>query len=108
MLIGGIGLIALESSDVLSQAGVDWSDGLLMGIGAFSIIIGLLSLIVAYFLWKGKAIGWYLAMIYLVINAIYGIISIISGNYSGTLSLLIVVFLIWYFFRPSVKGYFGL
>jgi hypothetical protein len=75
----------------------------LLAIGVWMIILGLLTLVVVYFLWNGKKIGWYLVMIYLVINAITGIISLPGG----ILNLLLTIVLIWYFFRPNVREFFG-
>lgn len=74
-----------------------------IGIGVGFIVLGLLTLLVVFLLWSGSSIGWYLAVVYLVINAIFGILSLPVG----ILSLLITILLIWYFFRPNVKDFFG-
>ncbi|MCL2143662.1 MAG: hypothetical protein FWH44_05350 [Methanomassiliicoccaceae archaeon] len=103
VLLLGILCIAMEETikDILADI-VDFGD-LTTAIGVIAIIIGLLVLAVAYFMWKGMGIGWYLAMIFLVINAIDGILSFPIG----VIMLLITIALIYYFMRENVRRYFG-
>jgi len=103
MLIGGIAIIGLGAGleDVLKDAGLD--SGLFTALGVVAVIIGLLVLVIFYFLWKGVKIGWYLVMIFLVLNAILGILSFPLG----IVSLVLTILLIWYFMRPNVRAFFG-
>lgn len=101
-LIGGVGMIWLAGA--ADWAGViDFSSSIITALGVYSVIVGLLTLVVVFLLWTGNKLGWYLAIILLVLNAIQGIISLPTG----ILTLIIMAILIWYFFRPNVKEYFG-
>ncbi|MDR0335264.1 MAG: hypothetical protein LBH69_05215 [Methanomassiliicoccaceae archaeon] len=68
-----------------------------------TLIIGILVLASAYMLWKGIKLGWYLALIVLVLTAIEGLLAL----WGGLLLLIVAVLLIWYFFRPNVRAFFG-
>jgi len=107
-LILGVMLVAFANADFLAEFDLDQYFNSLVGIGMLSlgaafIILCVLTLLVSYLLWNGKSIGWYLVMVYLVIVAIVGIFALPVG----ILNLLITVLLIWYFFRPNVREFFG-
>jgi hypothetical protein len=105
MLIAGIAMILLNANSevikVFTDNGIrtDW----ITAIGLVALVLGILALAVAFFLWKGMAIGWYLAMIFLIINAIWGLLTL----WAGLLTLIVSAVLIWYFLRPKVRGFFG-
>jgi hypothetical protein len=107
MLFVGAGIVALSKDSEIQRVLVDafgsFAADFITGIGVGFIIVGVIALIVTYLLWKGIKLGWYLALIFLAINAVVGILSL----WSGLLSLLISALLIWYFLRPSVREFFG-
>jgi hypothetical protein len=105
LIIGGAAILALGDTvkDALADASLEEFAGLFTAIGAIALIIGLLVLVVVYLLWSGIGIGWYLALIFLVINAILGILAFPIG----LVTLVITVLLIWYFLRPNVRAFFG-
>ena len=110
ILLGGI-LIAISGNtdlmtEALAEAGLSGAEGLIVAMGVFAVAVGLLALVVVYFLWNGKTFGWYLAMVFLVLVAILGILSFLSFPY-GLLGLLVAILLIWYFLRPNVREFFG-
>jgi len=107
MLLVGVILVAFGVSGALSgivdNIGLEeFAEAFLIGFGIGLILIYLLALLAVYLLWNGKTLGWYLAVIVLVINAIQGIFTLPAG----ILSLVVTVLLIVYFFRPSVKAFF--
>jgi lysylphosphatidylglycerol synthetase-like protein (DUF2156 family) len=105
MLIGGLALILLGEDnavkDAFSTAGI--GTNLVTAVGVLTLIIGILVLASAYMLWKGIKLGWYLALIVLVLTAIEGLLAL----WGGLLLLIVAVLLIWYFFRPNVRAFFG-
>jgi len=106
ILLVGVMLAAFGGSGALSgiadDIGLEFAEAFLIGFGIGLIVIGLLALLAVYLLWNGKTIGWYLAVIFLAINAISGIFMLPAG----ILSLVVTVLLIVYFFRPNVKAFF--
>jgi len=75
-----------------------------LGIAAFFAILGILTLVSAYGLWTGKGWAWYLSVILLVIWLILSLLSLPGG----IVGLIIGGLILWYFFRPYVKAFFGL
>jgi hypothetical protein len=105
VMIGGIMIVAVGNDGAVQDAlkSVGMSSSFFNALGAISIIVGLIALVVAYLLWKGISLGWFLALIFLGINAILGILSFPAG----LLILIVTVLLIWYFLRPNVREFFG-
>ena len=81
------------------------ADWLTDAMGAFSMIVGVLILILSYLLWKGIRIGWYLILILL---AVYAILAALTLFPYGLILTVVIIVLIWYFLRPDVKGFFGI
>lgn len=75
-----------------------------LAIAAILAILGIISLVDAYGLWTGKGWAWYLTVILLILGIISGLLSLPAG----IISIIISGLLIWYFFRPYVKAFFGL
>jgi len=107
MLMSGLMFLTVKNSADLIGPMSEYSVSLINAIGAGYVIIGLLSLVVAFLLWTGKTIGWYLAIIYLIINAVLSIFSIFVRDYTGVINLIIMGILIWYFFQPHVKKFYS-
>jgi len=107
LLLGGAALAVLGGTgvigDVIGTIGYELTDTLIMGIGIAFVIVGVLALLVVFLLWNGNSFGWYLTMVFLVINAVSGIFMLPAG----VVQLVITILLIWYFFRPNVKDFFG-
>jgi len=75
-----------------------------LGIAAFFAILGILAFVSAYGLWTGRGWAWYLSVILLIIELILSLLSLPGG----IVGLVIGGLILWYFFRPYVKAFFGL
>jgi hypothetical protein len=117
MLIGGVGLAAVGSAlptmtTVNPNAGGQMAlVGLLGGgaaaVGAVLIVLGIVSFIVAWGLFKGKGWAWTVTIILSAISVIMGIISLVGGNFGAVVNIIIAGVVIYYLYRPHVKAYFG-
>ena len=99
-LIGGITMILVDA-DWAGTIGL--SSSLVKALGVYSAVVGLLTLVVAFLLWTGNKLGWYLAIVVLILNAVSSIFQLPTG----ALTLVVMIILIWYFFRPNVKEFYG-
>ncbi|MBQ7406076.1 MAG: hypothetical protein IJV90_06680, partial [Candidatus Methanomethylophilaceae archaeon] len=66
----------------------------------------LISLLIGIGFMKGWNIIWYIGVIFAVISALLSLVTILGSPLSGLFSLLIEVIILWYLFRPKVKGFF--
>jgi hypothetical protein len=117
MLIGGVGLAAVGSAlptmtTVNPNAGGQMAlVGLLGGgaaaVGAVLIVLGIVSFIVAWGLFKGKGWAWTVTIILSAISVIMGIVSLVGGNFGAIVNIIIAGVVIYYLYRPHVKAYFG-
>ncbi|NPA76485.1 MAG: hypothetical protein GXN93_01890 [Candidatus Diapherotrites archaeon] len=94
-ILGGLFLMVLGIA-LISQGWAHVGGAL----GIWSMIMGAIDIVVAWALWTGKSWGWWLTV---VLSAI-GVLSIFSGNIVGAV---ISAIILWYFFKPEVKDYFG-
>jgi len=95
----------IETYTAISISNIgDLIGAIVLAIAAVSAIFGILALVSAYGLWTGKGWAWYLSVILLVIWLILSLLSIPGG----IIGLIIGGLLLWYFFRPYVKAFFGL
>ena len=101
MLIAGIAIFGLDS--FFADWGVD-TGGFFKAAGVVAIITGIVALVVFFLLKNGNKLGWYLVMIFLILNAVFGLV---FGGF-GLLALIITIFLVWYFLRPNVRAFFGI
>jgi len=74
-----------------------------LGIAGVLAILGILYLVTAYGLWTGKGWARMLAIILLILDIIGGLLTLPAG----IVGLIIAGVLLWYFFTPSVKAFFG-
>jgi len=96
-------LIETYSPSYIPNIG-DLITAIALGIAAFFVILGILTFVCAYGLWTGKGWAWYLSVILLVLGLIGSLLSLPGG----IVGLIIGGLLLWYFFRPYVKAFFGL
>jgi len=105
LIIGGLAMVAMsgnaEIQKIFTDAGLNTS--WMTALGLLALVLGILAIAVAYLLWKGIKLGWFLALIFLVFNLVYGLL---AGGI-GWLALIITVLLIIYFLRPKVRAFFG-
>lgn len=91
------GLIFLGSGLVL----------LIVGIGIILLVLGIAYLVMAYGLWNGRGWAWTITLILSGIGIIVAIASIVTGNVSAIISIIIHAVVIYYLYRPNVKAFFG-
>jgi len=85
----------------------DLITAIMLAIAAVFAILGILSLVSAYGLWTGRGWAWYLSVILLVISIILWLLSIPGSPAGGIIGLIISGLILWYFFRPYVRAFFG-
>ncbi len=105
--IGGVFMIAVGGSGLLSTVGYGAYSGFAVGFGAFAIIVGLFAVVVGWGMWSGRTWAWLLAVVLYAIGILFGFTSLAAGSLSSIVGLVIDVFLLWYMFRPHVKAFFG-
>lgn len=74
-----------------------------LAIAGVLAIIGILYLVTAYGLWTGRGWARILAIILLILDIIGGLLTLPAG----IIGLIIAAVLLWYFFTPSVRAFFG-
>jgi lysylphosphatidylglycerol synthetase-like protein (DUF2156 family) len=111
MVITGIillsgGIFAVSSSAILSQFGGPLV-AVVIGVGVFTIVLGVAHFVLAWGLFKGKGWAWIITVILAIISVILSIVSIASGGRTNIISLIISAVILYYMFRTEVKSYFG-
>ena len=91
----------------LGSLGVATISALVIALGAVCLIVGILYLAVGIGFFGGKRWAWNLGIIVSVIGIVLNVIQMIGGNYSGVVSLIISLLIIYYLMRPHVKVFFG-
>ncbi len=101
MLLGGagIGLLGVAVPGAIVPAAV---------LGGGVAVAGIISIIIAGGFWNGWKAIWYIAVIFGIIEIIFSAISLIGGNVSAIIGIIIEALLLYYIFRPKVKEFFGL
>jgi len=113
VLVLVVGIIAVAASALISQIIEYYAPltaipaaiiaGIIAIAGVIAIIVGALYLVVAYGLWIGAGWAWWLTLILSILGIIGGLLSLPSG----IVLLIIYALIIWYFWQPYVKAYFG-
>ena len=110
LIIGGILIIGLGEAfiqDLVNQnPDVDALKGLGTASGIVMLVFGLIVAGVAYGFYKGWSIMWYLSVIIIGLGLLFSIYSIVLGNFTSLLTALVQLVIIFYLFRPHVKGFF--
>jgi len=78
-----------------------------LGIAAILAILGILCFVTAYGSWTGKGWAWYLTVILLILGLIGSLLSIPGSPIGGIVGIIIMGLILWYYFQPSVKAFFG-
>ena len=123
MLISGITLAALAAvipnlafmndqtngleSQVSSSIPVEYLGIVSLSVGSTLLILGVISLIVAYGLFKAKKWAWTINVALSIITIAIGVVSIVTGNIGSIASIAISGVILYYLYRPHVKAYFG-
>ncbi len=94
-LVGGGAILAMYADRGSALAGTLF--GLL---GATSILLGILGLLLAWGLWVGKSWAWWITVILSALN----VLSVFKGDIFGALVSAVVLY---YIFKPDAKSYCG-
>ncbi len=94
-------------SQIPSSIPVEYLGIALLSVGSIFIIVGTVSLIVAYGLFKAKKWAWTINVALSIITIAMGVVSIVTGNIGSIASIAISGVILYYLFRPHVKAYFG-
>ena len=107
MLLGAMGMAFLASmGGQIPGAGV-FIGMFAMAMSVIFIVMGIVAFIIAYGLWNGRGWAWWLALIFAVISLLIDLGSMVAGNFSGIIGLIIALIIIYYLTRPHVKEFFG-
>src|SRR5213592_5321587 len=103
LLVGGLVLLVAAglppSSDVQGEAGA-------FALGTVLVLLGILSLIVAWGLWTLQPWARQVAILFAIVSLGTDVVSIVTGGYENAVALLIDLLLIWYLTRPGVRAAF--
>jgi uncharacterized membrane protein HdeD (DUF308 family) len=80
---------------------------LIIGFGFLLLVLGIAFLVMAYGLWNGRGWAWTITLILSMIGIIVAIATIVAGNVSAVINIIIHAVVIYYLYRPNVKAYFG-
>lgn len=110
LIIGGIMIIGLGEAfiqDLVNQnPDLDALEGLGTASGIVMLVCGLIVAGVAYGFYKGWSIMWYLSVIIVGLGLLFNIYNMVIGNFTVLLGVLVQLVIIFYLFRPRVKGFF--
>lgn len=114
-IIAGLAFIALgpliESLMRESMVGLRGSPALISllagAFGIFFLVVGAIVFVLGWGLWTGKGWAWWLQVILTALGALSSLLAIAEGDATSLVGLLIDALIIYYFFKPHVKDYFG-
>lgn len=101
-IVGSAFLVGMTRAPVFPLAGLFGAFGIVL------IIAGLIELVISWGLWTGKGWAWWLGVIFTGLGLLFALVSIVSGNLGGIVSLIIDGLILYYFFKPHVKQFFGI
>jgi uncharacterized membrane protein (DUF2068 family) len=99
------GLFGLFGGFVLLGAGA--INGMYPILGIITLISAIASLAFAYGAWTLQPWAWMLGLVIQGVNVILAIISLIRGDFSSIVSLIIAGIIIYYLMTPEIKRAFG-
>jgi len=73
------------------------------GLGVFLLVLGGIELVISWGLWIGQGWAWWLEVIFSAL----GLLSSLVDLPRGVIGLLVNALILYYFFKPHVKEYFG-
>lgn len=78
-----------------------------MIVGVLFILLGILLFAAGWGGWSGKGWAWTLNIILGGLAIVIYLFSIVLGEWSYVVGLVIEPYILWYLWRPHVKAYFG-
>ena len=76
-------------------------------VGGSLLIGGIITLAIGWGLWNGKGWAWWLAVILAGLGVLGSLLGLLSAPVISIVYLVIELVILWYFFKPHVKDYFG-
>ncbi|MEZ0346718.1 MAG: hypothetical protein ABWK01_09220 [Infirmifilum sp.] len=76
-------------------------------LGFFLLVFGGITLLVSWGLYTGRAWAWWVQVILTALQAVNALLGIALGDIFSLLTLLIDALILYYFFKPHVKDFFG-
>lgn len=120
MLISGMTLAALAAvipnlpsmddqmnGQVPSSIPAEYLGIVSLSVGSVLLVLGAISLVVAYGLFKAKKWAWTINVALSIITIVIGVVSIATGNIGSIASIAISGVILYYLYRQHVKAYFG-
>lgn len=106
--LGGIVLVVLGAFIGRGLFGLPrFLNGVVSLIGVVVVVIGLVSLVLAWGLWTGKGWAWILSLVVAALGLIISLISLARGRVGAIVVLALDAIIIYYLFRPNVRAFFG-
>jgi len=104
-----LGGIIFASGVVTETPEAGGGGAVISGLGMVALILGVIGLIAGYGLFALKGWGWWLAILWTVLNIIHGIVTFFQdGIVISILSLVISGLILYYLNKSNVKRAFGL
>jgi uncharacterized membrane protein (DUF2068 family) len=97
----------MPQSQIPSSIPVEYLGIASLAVGTILIIIGIVSLIVAYGLFKAKKWAWTGNVALSIVSIAMGIVSIATGSIGSIVGIVISGAILYYLYRPHVREYFG-
>lgn len=94
------------SSQVPSSIPVEYLGIVSLSVGSV-LILGAISLIIAYGLLKAKKWAWTINVALSIVTIAVGVLSMVTGNIGSIASIAISGVILYYLYRSHVKAYFG-
>lgn len=113
LALGGLALLLAGS--VLAGVGATFAPAwavaaggaILMVIGIVFLAMAAVAILSGIGLLGGKPWAWTLTLVLVALNALSGILDLVSGNFGALLGIALAVLVIWYLFTPPVKAFFA-
>jgi hypothetical protein len=75
--------------------------------GILIVVMGIVYVVAGWGMWQGKRWAWTLGVITYGFAVVSSLSEVFFGVWSGVVSLVVSLYILWYWWRPHVKAYFG-
>ena len=106
-LLGGAGMMMVGSLMPMEGFAMPFLGALAGAVGGIFLILGIISLVIAFGLFTGKGWAWLCSLIFAVIGIILALLQAIGSLGSAILPIVIYLIIIYYLTRSHVKAFFG-
>jgi len=110
-LVQGVMVLGTDFSVIVAEELEEFTDDIIdlvkSIVGGVYIVLGVLTLIIAFLIYSGSKGGRTILMIILVISILFNVYAIVLGGYTGIIELVLAVVCVVMLYQPAVKAYFG-